>query len=398
MKAVEDRLNKPATISLEHILTSYKTLAEEYLGKWSLKCILVDKHGKIVYPESGFQSNPEKEHLRKRALEESLRWGEPSLLLNQSGEVVWAVPVMFNLLVLGGLAVEDIKVSSETENRSEHSPQEIRLAAQDLLAMANQLNLTNSALMESNRLKAMRESQRAEAIHELKGLNYWSIRDLYLTQEPELISAIKKGDRPKAREILNRVLVAIYHLGSKRPKLLKSFILELVVTMSRSAVEAGGDPSVLLGANYSCVAELASIDSEEQLCAWLVSMLERMLDAIGSNKEYPNSVLLGAALNYMQEHLMEEISRDDVAEIACLSPSHFSRVVKHTLGYSFTELLAQMRVDRAKEMLVSTDRSLLQVSLDCGFSDQSYFTKVFQKHTGSTPGDFRKSRKPGNKL
>jgi len=366
-----------------------------------LDCILTDVQGRLIEPCDSASSNPfsdDRIRLRKRAIDESLRWGEPSLLLNTRGEVIWAVPVTFNAAVIGGLVVEDAHVYSESESQTGHSPQDIRLAALDLLTMAEEANLTNSSLLEMHRTKAKQESQRAEAIHELKGVNYQSIRDIYLTEEPDLIAAIKKGDRPKAREILNRVLVGIYHLGQNRPNLLKSFILELVVTMSRSAVEAGGDPSVLLGANYSSVSELAGIDSEEVLCGWLVSMLERMLDAIGSNKDYPNSVLLSAALKYMQDHLMEEVSRDDVAEVACLSPSHFSRVIKQTFGYSFTDLFAQIRVDKAKEMLVSTDRSLLQISLDCGFNDQSYFTKVFQKYTGSTPGDYRKSRRPSNRL
>jgi len=175
--------------------------------------------------------------------------------------------------------------------------------------------------------------------------------------------------------------------------LLKSFLLELVVTMSRSAVEAGADPTELLGANYSSFTELAHIEGEEELCAWLVHMLERMMDAITANRNYPSSVLIAAALKYMQEHLGEELTRDEVAGIACLSPSHFSRVIKQTVGRSFTELLTVMRVDRAREELILSEKSLIQVCLDCGFKDQSYFTKVFQKYTSHTPGEYRRSQR-----
>ena len=156
------------------------------------------------------------------------------------------------------------------------------------------------------------------------------------------------------------------------------------------AAAAGGDPSELLGANYSSFADLARIETEEELCAWLVAMLERIMDAIKSNRDYPSTVLLGAALRYMEDHLGDEISRDDAAAVACLSPSHFSRVVKQAFGHSFTDLLARMRVDRARELLARTDHSLIQICLDCGFSDPSYFTKVFQKYTGQTPGEYRR--------
>ena len=250
--------------------------------------------------------------------------------------------------------------------------------------------MTNPALLALQRISTQRESERAKAIHELKGQNYESIREIYLTEEPALIAAIKGGDRRQARGIINRVLVGIYYLGRDRPLLLKSFLLELVVMMSRSAVEAGADPSELLGTNFSLLADLATIDDEEALSAWLVAMLERIMDAIRVNQHYPIGVMLGCAIKHMQEHLHEELSRDDVATIACLSPSHFSRVIKQVYGQSFTELLTQMRIDRAREMLVRTEKSLIHICLECGFNDQSYFTKVFQKTTGTPPGEFRR--------
>lgn len=377
------------------IMHVFDSIAHVYNSVWNLSCVLTDESGTIVSDESlsscgECAASPECASARKRAVDEALRWGEPSMLLCPRGYVIWGVPVMQNSIVVGGIVVERAVVGTESDLLT---PAQLRRAVSDLLSLAEEANITNGALLELRRAAAERESERAEAIHELKGENYQSIRDIYLVEEPALIAAIKRGDRPAARGIINRVLVGIYYFGRERPTLLKSFILELVVTMSRSAVEAGGDPAELLGANYSSFADLAQIESEEELCAWLVSMLERMMDAIKANRQYPSTVLLSAAIKYMEEHLHEEISRDEVANEACLSPSHFSRVVKQTFGHSFTDLLARMRVDRARELLTRTEKSLIQVCLDCGFSDQSYFTKVFQKYTGRTPGEYRRSQR-----
>lgn len=378
---------------MQGVASVFESLAAAYFDAWGLRCVLTDAEGGILggdAPHSGCGTDTDCASARKQALDEALRWGEPSMILCPAGYVIWAMPVMENSLVTGAIVVEKAMVGTDHDPLS---PEQLRGAVTDLLAMAEEANLTNAALMELRRTAARRESERAEAIHEVKGQNYQSIRDLYLLEEPALISAIKRGDRPAAREILNKVLVGIYYFGRERPLLLKSFILELIVTMSRSAVEAGGDPSELLGANYSSFADLAGIDTEEELCAWLVSMLERIMDAIKSNREFPSTVLLGAALRFMEEHLHEDMSRDDVANVACLSPSHFSRVVKQTFGHSFTDLLAKMRVDKARELLARTDASLIQVCLDCGFSDPSYFAKVFRKYTGRTPGEYRRSRR-----
>ncbi|MCL5103805.1 MAG: helix-turn-helix domain-containing protein [Armatimonadetes bacterium] len=380
----------------DHIKPACRSLARRYNEMWGLRCTLTDARGNTVARDAESEAPeaiPGHVPSRGRAIEEALRWGEPSMLLCPKGFVVWAVPVMENSMVVGGLVVEQVSVGARDEGKWTLSPMEIRHAARDLLTLAEEYNLTNAALLELRRAAAARESERAEVIRELKEINYQSIRDIYLKEEPGLISAIKRGDRASAREIINRILAAIYFFGRERPKLLKSFILELVVNMSRSAVEAGGDPSELLGANYSSFADLARIDTEEELCAWLVSMLERMMDAIKSNRQYPSTVLLGEALKFMQEHMHEELSRDVIADVACLSPSHFSRVVKQTFGQSFTELLSRMRVDKARDLLARTEKSLIQICLDCGFSDQSYFTKVFQRYTGSTPGEYRRTHR-----
>jgi YesN/AraC family two-component response regulator len=63
--------------------------------------------------------------------------------------------------------------------------------------------------------------------------------------------------------------------------------------------------------------------------------------------------------------------------------------MKEKFGRSFTEILNQMRIDKSKELLRRTDKSIVEICLECGFNDQSYFTKVFQRYTGHTPREYR---------
>ena len=121
-------------------------------------------------------------------------------------------------------------------------------------------------------------------------------------------------------------------------------------------------------------------------------MLEQLIDAIKVNTRHPNSVLLARALEFMEEHLAAELSREEVARAAGLSPSHFSHLMRAKTGWSFTELLTRLRVDRACHLLAHTDHPLVRIAQDCGFSDQSYFTRVFRKRTGQPPGDYRSRR------
>ena len=307
---------------------------------------------------------------------------------DEDGLVGWGLPLMTNSLVTGGLLVE--KISLEGGEPGEIS-RKIRAAAARLLDLMEKANLVNSDFLRARRNESRRERERAEAIHALKNRLYDSIRDLYLREEPGLLAAIKRGERQAAREIINRVLVGIYHAARSRPQLLKSLALELVVVMSRAAVESGADPSEVLGCNFESATALAELTDEEEVSSWLCGMLERVMDAIRDHKQFPNAVLLGRAVAFMEEHLGEPLDRDSVARAAGLSGSHFSHLIREKTGRTFTDLMAQYRVDRAKTMLRRTDKSIIQIAMECGFEDQSYFSRVFKRYTGAAPRAYRGS-------
>lgn len=370
---------------LDPSLRQARLLIRDYRKQCGFSAAVTDAQGSIQAGtlDCGGCSATECKVLCRRIVAESLRWGAPTMDLCPRGRMLWGVPLMVNQRLVGG-AIAAGRAKGKQEMSS------VRAAADALLAMVEKRNLTNAALLATHRAKAERERQKAEAIHDAKGTDYDHIRAVYLQEEPALIAAIRKGERGAARGIINRVLVGIYFLGRDRIDLLKSLVMELVVMMSRAAVEAGASPAEILGGNYRGLNELAVIRDDETLTHWVADMLERLMDAIHDNRRYPNTLLLKRALGYMQEHLMEELTRDQVAKVAGLSPSHFSHLVREQLNSSFTELLVGYRVDHAARLLVRTTSPIAEVAQDCGFTDQSYFTKVFKKRTGQTPLAYRR--------
>jgi AraC-like DNA-binding protein len=366
------------------VLSQARVLIRDYRKQCGFSAVVTEGGGRILAGtlDCGGCSKAGCESLRRRIVDESLRWGAPFMDLCPRGWMLWGVPLMVNQRVVGGGI-------ASSRGKGVKAMASIRKAADALLAMAEKFNVTNASLLATNRARAERERQRAEAIHDAKGTDYDHIRAVYLQEEPALIAAIRNGERGVARDIINRVLVGIYFLGRERLDLLKSLVLELVVMMSRAAVEAGASPAEILGGHYRGLNELAVIRDDEALTHWLADMLERVMDAIHDNRRYPNTVLLGRALHYMQEHLMEDLTRDQTARMVGLSPSHFSHLVRAQLNSSFTDLLVRYRVDHAARLLTRTTSSIAEVALACGFPDQSYFTKVFKKQTGQTPLAYR---------
>jgi AraC-like DNA-binding protein len=221
------------------------------------------------------------------------------------------------------------------------------------------------------------------------------IREFYLYQEPGLLAAIKLGDRREARRIINHLLVHIYSAGEERNELLKGLLLELVVMISRAAVEAGASQTELLGMHFSHLAELAEIDDDEALAAWLRGTLERIFTAMELQQRSEVPVYVTATLRFMRQHMARELTRTELARHVGISPGHLTQLLKERTGSSFVELLREVRVQAACELLIQTAQSLAEIAADCGFCDQSYLTHVFRALRGMTPKQYRDQARNG---
>jgi AraC-like DNA-binding protein len=98
---------------------------------------------------------------------------------------------------------------------------------------------------------------------------------------------------------------------------------------------------------------------------------------------------LRLARDTINAHLEEGLSSEQLAHECKLSVTHFAKAFARSTGISPHRWLMQRRVDVAKDLLLTTDSSLVEISLKCGFSDQSHFTRVFAQATGETPGRWR---------
>ncbi len=367
----------------------FDRLAGIYRKKTGLKLAAVDAKGGWLRGDPQLSNSAESARsFRAQVVAEALRWGEPCVMADEAHRVHWAVPVMENQRLCGGLVV----IAGPLQRPRKEGALDRRLlkACACLQDLAVESNLTNASLLAERYQFARRERDRAEALYAVKDRIHDDIRGTYLREEPALLAAIRRGERAEARSILNRILAAIYSIGESRLELLKSLALELVIMMARAAVQAGAASENVLGINYQSVAALAGVTDEEALAPWLCEMLEQLIDSIESHRKNPSPILLTGALEYIEAHFTEPIRREDVAQAAGLSPSHFSHLMRAKTGWSFRELLTRLRVDRACQMLARTDLGLVQIALECGFGDQSYFTRMFRRRTGLTPGAYRR--------
>ena len=93
--------------------------------------------------------------------------------------------------------------------------------------------------------------------------------------------------------------------------------------------------------------------------------------------------------NYINEHFAENLSLEQVADLAGFSKYHFTRLFKQYTDTSFYKYLNQKRIDYAKTLLLDPDLPVIDVALQCGFSSLSAFLRMFKQLNKCTPTEFR---------
>ncbi|TYP73943.1 AraC family transcriptional regulator [Paenibacillus methanolicus] len=126
------------------------------------------------------------------------------------------------------------------------------------------------------------------------------------------------------------------------------------------------------------------------------SLVYRLLMELARHeRDKPRHVLpapVQQAIAFMQANYGSPISIAQVAEAAGVSKYHFIRLFARETRYTPLDYLTRLRIQRAAELLQSSDWVLERIATECGFASGSYFSKVFRQWVGCTPGEYRLGR------
>lgn len=273
----------------------------------------------------------------------------------------------------------------------------VQAAADLLFAVANQVMQSSSTTLKQRRELHHHQARLAEVIHERKQLEETleklqgrTSQSAYpFEKERELLGAVRFGERVRAKEILNDILGNILFVNAGNPEVVKARIIELLIMLSRAAVEAGASLQTLLTLNCHHLQEIQNIDPIEELCAWIVRVLDQFLDVIYETRNITTAKPLQQAIEYINDHHAEDLSLEVVAHAVQISPFYLSHLFSNELGITFLNYLTKVRIEKAKTLLLTTNMTVQEIAYAVGYNDPSYFTKVFKKLEGRTPTQYK---------
>jgi AraC-like DNA-binding protein/ligand-binding sensor protein len=207
-------------------------------------------------------------------------------------------------------------------------------------------------------------------------------------KEKELLAKVRIGDGQAAKGVLNDLLGYVFFCEGGRMETMKNRSMELCTLLSRIAIEGGALTDSVFRLNNQFLASLQGIGTLEALCFQLQEVVEAFMAAMFTPAG-PGQETIRRAIAHIARHYAEPLTLETVAAEAGLSPAYFSTLFKQVSGVSFRAYLNQVRVEESKRLLAATDYPLVDIAMAMGFTDQSYYSKVFKRYTGLTPKQYR---------
>jgi AraC-like DNA-binding protein/ligand-binding sensor protein len=346
------------------------------------------------------------------------RFGGRYIFFCPIGLVHWVSPIMCGGIVrgalLGGpvlmmepdeLLIEEIAVNGGFDKKETGrieelvqglpivSPERVNDLA-ELLYMVS-LHITGTDDPSQSRIESMAQQSRiSEYVQYIKSLGEEcaDARTYPVEKEKELLSLISLGDKAGSQKVLNEILGHVFFASGGNFEVIRARILELIVVLSRAALEGGADVEQIFGLNFKYLSQINEFTTVDELTYWLSGIMTRFTDCVFDLKDVKHIDVIYKAIDYVKRNYMKKIMLEDVAGHVQLSPSYFCSVFRKEMKCNFNAYLNRIRIEMSKKLLLDNDIPLADVANLVGYEDQSYFTRVFRSRTGVSPGKYRERK------
>lgn len=210
--------------------------------------------------------------------------------------------------------------------------------------------------------------------------------------EKDLMHYVRHTNKVGVRKCLNEILGYIYLRCEADYREVMMMVLQVAVVMSRAAVDIGIPYSELSGPINGFVILINEENSSEGAYEKVSVLLDQLLSILfpEDTKENSDRLVTQKVTSYIQNNYNTGLTLEEVASYVNMNPTYLSRFIKKQLGTNFSDYVNNIRVEFSKAYLENDAYSIIDIALMMGFTDQSYYSKVFKKYAGMTPGKYRK--------
>ena len=229
----------------------------------------------------------------------------------------------------------------------------------------------------------------AEKLRKTEDTEYYTYP---IALERKLRIAVRSKAVEEAQVLLNQILAYIYVSNCHNLKAIKPRLSELVVVISRAAVDAGADMNETDAMIQMFVNHIHEFESIEELSIWTTNLMQQLIAYTFNFDNVKHADVVYKAVEYIKDNYRRKITVDELAALTYVNKSYLGTIFKKETGSTIPQYINEVRVEKSKLLLLEENLSIVEIASLCGFEGQSYFTKVFREIVGMTPKKYREER------
>lgn len=210
-------------------------------------------------------------------------------------------------------------------------------------------------------------------------------------KENELIDAVSKGLSHKAEMIFTNITpessLEVRNTDTLRNT--KNYLIILNTLLRKGAEQGKVHPVHIDAVSSEFALKIESKQSVAECGELLKYMVKKYCRLVNKHSQRNYSLLIQKVITQIESDISSDLALNTLAKMFGVNPSYLSTLFKKETGSTLTDYVNKMRIDRAKELLVSTNIQIQNIAQRCGMLDVNYFTKTFKKYTDLTPKKYR---------
>ncbi len=208
-------------------------------------------------------------------------------------------------------------------------------------------------------------------------------------EKEKLLHQIRLGDVDGVRAAMGAFAEKFQPYIELSPELLMVRLYELMASFVDSAALGGGDEEQLDRLTRKYTRDIDRIGDSVAAREWIGQVAVETAQTVTHVRERRTNSLVSRAMTYVNANYSSPLSYKDVAREMGISPSYFTNLFKKEMGITFVDYLTEVRINAAKNLLLTTDLAITQIAFDVGFNSSSYFSSIFHRLVGRSAKEYR---------
>lgn len=229
---------------------------------------------------------------------------------------------------------------------------------------------------------------------ELNAMDQLPLRmDEWVKSKDDIVGAVKSRDAERMRQAVDRLCEWMGQLRQTDMNRLHFIFYSILFDLEQIMYDLNIDRKIVFSQGQSVMSVIDSGQTVVEGKQQLIRVCEKLIDHLASKSNSTKSSFVASVVEYIQLYYeQEQLTLENTAERFGMNPSYLGQMLKKQLNKTFLQLLSEVRIEKAKELLADTGINVQEVGQKVGYASRSTFIRVFKSHVGLAPNDYRNQR------